>query len=101
MFSNREDEILKNIVHLLHKNLKPHKIILFGGRAKDSFFKNSDFDIAVDMARPGIAQRRKIREEIEESCGLYKVDLIFLKSCDERFRDIIERTGKIVYEREG
>ncbi|MBU1261384.1 nucleotidyltransferase domain-containing protein [bacterium] len=98
---HREDEILKNVVNILNKNLKPHKIILFGGRAKNSFFKNSDFDVAVDIERPEISQRRKIREEIEEVCGLYKVDLVFLMSVDERFKNIILRTGKVIYEREG
>jgi len=42
---------------------------------------------------------RKIKEEIEEIAGLYKVDLVFLNAVDKSFKDIILKTGRVVYGR--
>ena len=95
----RETEILNNVVGILKKYLSPGKIILFGSRAKQDSPKNSDFDLAVDKEKLDIRDERKIREEIEKVSGLYKVDIVFLKSVDPKFRNIVLKTGRLVYER--
>jgi len=97
--SRRESEILSKIIDILKKEVNPDKIILFGSRAKDRFCKNSDFDIAIDKEEVDIRKRREITDEIEKALGLYKFDLVFLKSVDNSFRNIILETGKIIYER--
>ncbi|MEW6482656.1 MAG: nucleotidyltransferase domain-containing protein [bacterium] len=95
----REVKILENIIGILKKYFKPEKIILFGSKAKSDFAKNSDFDLAIDKERPNIRIRRKLQEEIEEISGLYKVDIVYLNSVSLAFKEIILKTGRIIYER--
>jgi len=97
---SREDEILTNIIELLKKYLNPAQIILFGSRAKQSFNKNADFDLAIDKERPDIRTQRELEGEIEEISGLYKVDIVYLRSVSTPFKEIIMKTGRIIYERE-
>ncbi|MEW6007218.1 MAG: nucleotidyltransferase domain-containing protein [bacterium] len=97
--SPREVEILSKVAEILKKYFKPEKIILFGSKAKSDFAKNSDFDLAIDKERPNIRTRRKLKEEIEEISGLYKVDVVYLNSVASSFKEIIMKTGRIIYER--
>lgn len=96
---DREKEILENVIALLKKCIDPDKIILFGSRAKNEKNGRSDFDIAVNKRKPSIRTLRKLREEVERMAGLYKVDLIFLGSVEKEFRDIVIKTGRVLYER--
>jgi predicted nucleotidyltransferase len=96
---NREAEVLKESITVLKKHLNPSKIILFGSRAKDNSDKNADFDLAVDCPKPEISVQRKIDEDIEGISGLYKIDIVYMPSIDEEFKDIVLKTGKVVYER--
>lgn len=95
----RENEILNKVVEILKKYISPNKIILFGSRAKQRFCRHSDFDIAVDKEKLDIRTERTINEEIEKISGLYKVDIVFLNSVDNSFKNIILKTGEIIYER--
>ena len=97
--SIREQEDLKGLVDVLKKHLAPGKIILFGSRAKQNFNSNSDFDLAVDGERVDIRLQRKINEDIDKASGLYSVDVVFLNSVNKAFREIVLKTGKVVYER--
>lgn len=97
----RETEILNNILEVLKTYLSPAKIILFGSRAEGKFYKHSDFDIAVEVnEKIDARKRRKIRNEIEKISGLYKVDIVYLSSVEEDFKNIILETGKIIYAKE-
>ena len=98
--NQRENEILKRIIEVLKKHLNPDRVILFGSRTKPEFSRNSDFDLAVDKERVDIRLQRKIKEDIEEVSGLYKVDIIFLNSVDQAFKEIVLKTGKMVYEKD-
>ncbi|OGX11179.1 MAG: hypothetical protein A2351_02920 [Omnitrophica bacterium RIFOXYB12_FULL_50_7] len=97
--TERENEILQGVIKILKKDLAPRRIILFGSRAKGKFQKGSDFDFAVDLKKPDFNIERKIKEKIEAISGLYGVDVVYLKSVDEGFRKIVQKTGKVIYER--
>ncbi len=97
--SDREAEILEGTVALLRKHLSPSRIIHFGSRARNINGKHSDFDFAVDCRVPEISIQREIKEDIEGISGLYKVDVVYMPSVDDAFKDIILKTGKVVYER--
>lgn len=97
--TEREKIVLDKIINLLKKYLACERIILFGSRAKGKFSQNADFDLAVDKKRIDIRIERKMKEKIEEIAGLYKYDIVFMDSVDKDFRNIILKTGKIVYER--
>jgi len=97
--TKRETEILNNIKNILNKYLEPNIIILFGSRAGQEYSGNADFDLALDREKVDIRLQRKIREDIEEVSGLYKVDIVYLNSTDKVFKDIILKTGRTIYER--
>ncbi|MFH0948803.1 MAG: nucleotidyltransferase domain-containing protein [Elusimicrobiota bacterium] len=97
--TERENEVLNGIIEVLVRYLAPARIILFGSRAKEKNFKNSDFDLAIDMAKVDIRLQRKIDEEIENVVGLYKYDIVYLDSVDETFKNIVLQTGKVIYEK--
>jgi hypothetical protein len=42
---------------------------------------------------------RELEKKIDEIAGLYSADLIFMDSVEENFKNIILKTGKILYER--
>ena len=94
----REEEIIKKTIYILKKYLNSPRILLFGSRAKGNDDKHADFDFAVDSKRPQIFIERQINEEIDGISGLYKIDIVYMLSVDKKFREIIVKTGREVYE---
>lgn len=97
--TEREKEVLNNTVKIIKENLNPLKIFIFGSRAKGKSKINSDFDIAIDMKRPDIRTQRIVKEKIDDAAGLYSIDLIYLNSVEKNFRDLVLKTGLVVYEK--
>jgi predicted nucleotidyltransferase len=97
--TNREQKIFKSVVDILKKRLDPKRVILFGSRAKNSNNASSDFDFAVECNDPTAAEQRKIKEAIEGISGLYNVDVVYWNHLDEKFQQIVLKTGKVIYER--
>ena len=81
--------------------MSPSRILLFGSRAKGTYFKGSDFDIAVDGRRPDAGLEMKISEAMEAMSGFYKVDVVYLEDVDKEFKEIILETGKVLYDKKG
>lgn len=97
--TRREKEITEAAVRVLNQYLQPHRIILFGSRAKGKSQKGSDFDFAVDQSRPDIDIERRIRDGLEDALGLHDFDIVYLEDADEDFKNIVLKTGKVIYER--
>jgi uncharacterized protein len=97
--TERETGILRDAVKVLREELRPRRIVLFGSRAKGTARKGSDFDLAMDCQAPRFAEAHRIREKLSEKSGLYHIDLVFLPSVSRDFRDLILKTGKVVYAR--
>lgn len=98
MMTAREQEVFNGVVDILKRELSPKKIILFGSRAKGKNQFYSDFDFAIDTDAP--REKRRIAQGfVDVIAGLYSVDVVFLDSVDERFRELISSTGKVLYER--
>lgn len=95
----RELEVLQKAIDILKEDLNPGMIILFGSRAKGKPDKNADFDLAVDTKKPEIRTRRTLAEKIDNETGLYSFDIVYLNSVDKKFKDLVLKTGKILYER--
>ena len=95
----RERQVLEATLAILKKELDPPRIILFGSRAEGRHTPGSDFDLAVDVARPDFGRAYEIREAVNESIGLYKADIVYLPNVDPDFRNLVLKTGKVVYER--
>jgi predicted nucleotidyltransferase len=94
-----KDNKLNNIIKILIDELHPRKLILFGSRGKGTESLNSDYDIAIDSERLSLSEKRELREKVDEIIGLHKIDIVFLKEIDTGFKDIIEKTGKVIYEK--
>ena len=63
------------------------KVILFGSRAKGTFKKNSDIDLAI-FKNINREDEYKIRNEIDELDIIYKVDLVFVN--DNTKKELLE-----------
>lgn len=96
------EEKISELKKFLIKTLNPNKIIIFGSRAKNENKKFSDIDICVVGAnKPSHTSLRKIKEQIDEILGIYSYDLIFWEEIDEEFKKIINKTGKVIYDKSG
>jgi len=94
-----EEKRLNKIVNTLVDELNPERLILFGSRGKGNSFPNSDYDIAVDTQKIEFRKKRILNDKIEDILGLHKLDLVFLNEVEKKFREIILKTGKVIYER--
>ena len=95
----RKSQVLATTLTILRKELNPEKVILFGSRAEGRHAPGSDFDLAVDVSRPDCGRAAEIEEAVNESIGLYKADIVYLPDVDADFRNLVLKTGRIVYER--
>ena len=95
----REKQILNSALNILKESLNPSRVILFGSRGKDIAGISSDFDFAVDCDGVNLEMKREIKESIEAISGLYKVDVVYLNEIEKDFKDIILKSGKVIYER--
>lgn len=93
------DKKLNIILKLIIKQYNPKKVIIFGSRGKGTNNFNSDYDIAIDSSKVDFRAKRKFYEVIDNCIGLHKIDIVFLKDVEESFRNIILKTGRIIYER--
>ncbi len=94
-----EEKKLSTILKLIIEEYNPEKVILFGSRGKGTNHFNSDYDIAIDSNKIDFRTKRKFYDVIENSIGLHKIDIVFLREVDDSFRNIILKTGRIIYER--
>ena len=90
---------LHTILKLIIKEYDPKKVILFGSRGKGTNNFNSDYDIAIDSNNVDFRTKRKFYEIIDDNIGLHKIDILYLKEVDKSFRNIILKTGRVIYER--
>ena len=97
--TSRENEVLETALQILRKELDSPRILLFGSRAEGRHSAGSDFDLAVDAPKPAFERAREIKEAVNESSGLYQVDIVYLPNVDPDFRELILDTGKVVYEK--
>lgn len=96
--SKREQEVLKQVLAILIREIVPQKIYLFGSRAKGEASPHADFDLAIEGPPPPESARGTIKQLVEAASGLYSVDVVFLDEVESGFRELILSTGKVLYE---
>jgi predicted nucleotidyltransferase len=70
------------------------RVYLFGSRARDRARRWSDVDIAIEPLEPlPDLLLSDIREALEESDVVYKVDLVDLSQVGQEFRAEVEQEG--------
>lgn len=93
---DRED--IAAIVDKIKQNKKIKKIILFGSRAKGTFRKGSDIDIAVINDGLTLEELNQIRVDVEELILPFKIDIIdYNKIKNQDLKEHIERVGKVLF----
>ena len=97
--SPREKEILDETVDVIKRYLKPKRIWLFGSRAKNKAAPTSDFDFAVETNQKDKRIRRKVKGFAEVISGLYKIDIVYFDDIEKEFSELIQKTGKVLYEK--
>jgi predicted nucleotidyltransferase len=92
-------ETIQHVVRAIRKFLPDEhwKILLFGSWAKGTSQTSSDLDIGImgPEAVPWYTMV-KILEEIETIPTLRSIDIVDLRSTDERFRSVVLPTAKAV-----
>lgn len=94
--NNRGYSSLQKIVPILKNKPTVTKAIIFGSLVNGTFTKGSDIDIAVEGIPP--SDFFTTWREIEEVIGI-EVDLIDLNPDSIPIYNIIQKTGKVIYEK--
>ena len=85
-------EVLEQIKEVVNKNEK-YKFKIFGSRAKNTYKKTSDIDIAV-FENVDKEDEYKIRNEFDLLDIIYKIDLVFVNEhIKPKFLDEINKEG--------
>ena len=94
----KTQELINTIINIVREHLHPKRIILFGSRATGKAQKYSDFDIAVEGVEMDIRKERLLKEYLDEKMGIYTVEVIDLDKVDEGFKQLVLKTGRVIYE---
>ena len=96
-------ETISTITHILSKNRRIKKVILYGSRAKGNYRNGSDIDIT--LIGKNLTLNNSVYpliDELEELYLPYTFDISIFEHIDNK--DLIEHinsVGKVFYEREG
>ncbi|HEY84451.1 MAG TPA: nucleotidyltransferase domain-containing protein [Chloroflexi bacterium] len=92
------EENIAKIVHLIAGKIHPRRIIWFGSRAQGKTQPYADYDIAFEGVEMTHRTERHLKDLLDQQLGIFSVDLVNLDKADPQFKEIVEQTGKIVYE---
>jgi predicted nucleotidyltransferase len=96
-------EIVANdVVAVFESNAKISSVILFGSRAKGTYYPGSDIDLALKGDNLNLNDILEASIQLEELLLAFKFDLlIYDRIKEEALRKHIDTSGKILFEREG
>jgi nucleotidyltransferase substrate binding protein (TIGR01987 family) len=87
--------IISEIKNIILKYAKPDRIYLYGSRVNGEATETSDIDIAYNDSE--FKQNYLIEEEVANIPTLLKIDVQNIVKADERFKNRVISTGKILY----
>lgn len=84
-----KDAVIKEVTRIIKKYLpKGYRVLLFGSWARGSALGTSDIDLGILGAKEAEwSTMTKILTEVEEIRTLRRIDVVDLRSVDDRFRD--------------
>jgi nucleotidyltransferase substrate binding protein (TIGR01987 family) len=88
-------EIIKAVKRSILTHAKPERIWLYGSEADGTAGPESDIDIAFEDG--DCKKMTEILDEVNELKTLVKVDVVNLSGCEERFRNRVRDTGRVLY----
>lgn len=92
---------IKRIIEASKSLIAPEKVILFGSIARGDARKSSDYDILFYFDESKRKDWAKLQDKIEaENLCLLPVDLVASFDCCEKLKQIAEKEGITLYERQ-
>jgi len=88
-------EIISQVKSIILKHTKPIRIYLYGSKANGESNRESDIDIAYEDK--DFKDNYLIEEELKQIKTLKKLDVKNLSICDERFKNRVYSTGKVLF----
>lgn len=88
-------EIIKKVTGIILDHAKPERIYLHGSQATGDAIPTSDIDIA--FMDENSKETYLIKDEIEKIPTLLKIDVVNLAHTEERFKNRVMSTGKVLY----
>ena len=88
-------EIIKKETRLILEHAAPERIYLYGSQASGDSTPRSDIDIA--FLDENFKDTYIIKEEIDKLSTLLKIDIVNLAHTEERFKQRVITTGKVLY----
>ena len=89
------EDIISEVRTIILRHAKPERIWLFGSRATGEASEQSDVDIAYDDKN--FKQPWLIEADTEKLSTLLKIDIKNLADAEERFRQRVITTGRVLY----
>jgi len=89
------NKLIKEVIKIILKYAKPERIYLYGSQANGEADSTSDIDIAYDDKN--FRDNYLIKEETDKLETLIKIDIQNIAKSDERFRNRVKSTGKVLY----
>ncbi len=93
----KKRDIIKQTISIILKHCTPERIYLFGSQVDGEAGERSDIDIAYDAE--GFKNDLLIKEELKEMQTLFKIDVVNLARTEQRFRQRVLDTGKVMWSR--
>jgi len=98
-FGLRERD-LTILIEVLQHYRAIEKAVIFGSRAKNTFRRASDIDLAIYAPGMTSTEFAQLRIDLDEAPLIYELDVIHFDTLtDSELRTKIESDGKIVYQR--
>lgn len=91
------EELLREIVDVVVSRVHPKRVILFGSRASGRAKTYADFDLAVEGVTMDARTERLLKETLDETAGIFTVDLVDLDKVEPELREIVIQTGRVVH----
>jgi predicted nucleotidyltransferase len=89
------EELIMQIIDTINSTSKPKRIILYGSRARDDYYRTSDIDLAIE----NVSSTYIIKDALEEQVNtLLFFDVVNLDSVCQRLQQRILTEGKVLYE---
>lgn len=89
------ERIIGEVRQIILRHAKPERIWLYGSRATGEAGPASDIDIAYNDKE--FKEPRRIEDEVEKLSTLLKIDVKNLAGTEERFRQRVIATGRVLY----
>ena len=90
-----KNKLIKEVIKIILKYAKPERIYLYGSQANGEATNTSDIDIA--YYDDNFKDNYLIKEDVGNLKTLIKIDIQNIAKSDERFRNRVKSTGKVLY----